>query len=286
MEQEVEFIKCSPASNMTILVLDELPVSRHSRIALQMMDDGHLGAEQVGFVGKSVLPGASARLRMAGGEFCGNACLAVAACLAWDQGVTMGEKAAFMLEVSSSESPVMCLVEKLENDYMCEAAMPAPRAVEQAVISFEGMLVELGIVRYDGFFHLIIDAERFVLERESTERLAKLLAVASGDGLVGVMLYRSSACMLDPLIYVPSLGSLIWEKGCGSGTASLGCYLAWRDRGPVNMAINQPGGTIHVSASWEEGFIADVSIRTVVGIVARGKAYVNERIEYSLQGGL
>jgi diaminopimelate epimerase len=286
MEQEVEFVKCSPASNMTILVMDELPVSRHSLIASQMMEYGHLCAEQVGFVEKPALPFASASLRMAGGEFCGNACLALAACLAADQSVQVGEKAEFMLEVSGSKSPVMCTVEKLENDYMCEAAMPAPRAVEQAVVSFEGMLVELGIVRYESFFHLVIDAERFELDRAAAERLAKLLSIASGDGLVGVMLYRSSSLMLDPLIYVPALGSLIWEKGCGSGTASLGCYLAWRDRGPVNMAVSQPGGTIHVRASWEEGDIAEVRIRTAVGIVARGKAYVNKVIEYSLQGGL
>lgn len=286
MYQEVDFVKCSPANNMTILVMSEFPAEQHPRIASQMMDYGHLCAEQVGFVEKSASPGCDAELNMAGGEFCGNACLALAACLASERSLATGESLEISLAVSGSEHPVFCRVEKLEKDYMCEAGMPVPKTVETAFIPYEGMLLELGIVRYSGFFHLIIDCERFGIERAAAERLAKLLGVASGDNLVGVMLYHPSARELAPLIYIPSLGSLIWEQGCGSGTASLGCYLAWRERGSVDISVRQPGGTIHAGVSWKEERINGVSIRTAVGIVARGKAYIDGIDHYSLQGGI
>ncbi|WP_235594313.1 MULTISPECIES: diaminopimelate epimerase [Paenibacillus] len=249
------------------------------------MDYSHLCAEQVGFVEKPTLPGCAAKLRMAGGEFCGNACLALAACLASERTLRPGETLEMPLEVSGAEFPVFCRVEKLDRDYMCEAGMPIPTAVENAVIPFEGLLLELGIVRYGGFFHLVIDNERFALEPAAAERLAKLLGVVSGDNLVGVMLYRPSSRELAPLIYIPALGSLIWERGCGSGTASVGCYLAWNGRDSVDVPVHQPGGIIHVHVSWNGGEITGVTIESAVGIVARGKTYVDDCIQYSLQGG-
>lgn len=286
MNQEMDFVKCSPANNMTILVMGEFPAEQHPRIASQMMDYSHLCAEQVGFVEKPTRSGFAAKLQMAGGEFCGNACLALAACLASERSMKPGESLELSLEASGSEHPVLCRVEKLEKEYLCDAGMPVPKEVEKAVIPFEGLLLELGIVRYGGFFHLVIDCERFGMERAAAERLAKLLGVASGDDLVGVMLYRPSTRELAPLIYVPALGSLIWEQGCGSGTASLGCYLAWNDRSSVDVPVRQPGGTIHASVSWSGGEITGVTIRSTVGIVARGKAYVDDCVQYSLQGGL
>jgi diaminopimelate epimerase len=285
MNQEIDFVKCSPASNMTILVMGELPADQHTRIASQIMDYSHLYAEQVGFVEKPTLPGCAAKLRMAGGEFCSNACLALAACLASERMLRSGETLEMPLQVSGSESPVFCRVEKLDKDYMCEAGMPIPTAVENAVIPFEGLLLELCIVRYGGFFHLVIDNERFALEPAAAERLAKLLGVVSGDSLVGVMLYRPSTRELAPLIYVPALGSLIWERGCGSGTASVGCYLAWSARDSVDVPVQQPGGAIHVHAIWNGGEITGVTIASAVGIVARGKTYVDDCVQYSLQGG-
>lgn len=286
MNQEMDFVKCSPANNMTILVMGEFPAEQHPRIASQMMDYGHLYAEQVGFVEKSAIPGIASKLRMAGGEFCGNACLALAACLASERSLEPGQSLELWLETSGSEYPVNCRVEKSERDYMCEADMPVPKSLEKAIIPFEGMQLELGIIRYGGFFHLVIDCERFVLERAAAERLAKLLGIASGYDLVGVMLYRPSTCELAPLIYVPALDSLIWEQGCGSGTASVGCYLAWNDRSSVDLPIRQSGGSIQAKVCWSDGEITSVTIRSAVGIVARGKAYVDDYVQTSLQGGI
>ncbi|MBD2868485.1 diaminopimelate epimerase [Paenibacillus arenilitoris] len=286
MIQEVDFVKCCPANNMTILVMSELPAEQRSRIASQMMNYGHLYAEQVGFVEKPARPGFAAKLHMAGGEFCGNASLALAASLASERSLSTGESMQLTLIVSGSEHPVSCRVQKLDKDYWCEAGMPVPISAETAVIPFEGALLELGIVRYGGSFHLIIDIERFGIERAAAERLAKLLGIASGANLVGVMLYRPSAGEMAPLIFIPSLDSLVWEQGCGSGTASLGCYLAWIARAAIDTPVRQPGGIIQVSVSWDSESIGGVTIGTAVGIVARGKAYVEGTVHYSMQGGL
>ncbi|MFD0588729.1 diaminopimelate epimerase [Paenibacillus sp. GCM10027627] len=288
MKKEVDFVKCSPANNMTILVKSVHPAEQHSLIAAQMMDYGHLYAEQVGFIEKPSTSGHAAKLQMAGGEFCGNACLALAACLASEKELEPGQSLELLLDVSGADEPVPCFVEKLERAYLCEAGMPMPKSIQKAIIPFEDMLLETGIVRYSGCFHLVIDCERYGLERAAAERLAKLLGVASGHDLVGIMLYRPSSSELAPLIYVPALHSLIWEQGCGSGTASLGCYLAWRERRSLNLHVHQPGGTIHLNVGWDGMDVTDVSIKTAVAIVAQGKAYVDElELEpFSIQGGV
>ncbi|MCQ6559951.1 PhzF family phenazine biosynthesis protein [Paenibacillus mendelii] len=135
MNQEIDFVICNPANNMAILVMNEFPANQHARIAAQMMVYGHLYAEQVGFVESPTLPGCTAKLRMAGGEFCGNACLALAACLADQSSIRSGENMELALECSSAELPVHCLVEKLDRDYRCEADMPVPKRVERVILS-------------------------------------------------------------------------------------------------------------------------------------------------------
>jgi diaminopimelate epimerase len=88
-------------------------------------------------------------------------------------------------------------------------------------------------------------------------------------------LFRPASNELTPLIYVPALDSLIWEKGCGSGTASLGAYMAWKDKSSITAQIKQPGGIIHVTAGYSKDEITNLSIEGTVEIVAQGKAYIN-----------
>ncbi|MNJ67383.1 hypothetical protein D3C77_635500 [compost metagenome] len=80
---------------------------------------------------------------------------------------------------------------------------------------------------------------------------------------------------MAPLIYVPPLDSLVWERGCGSGTASLGAYMSWRMKGAISAPIKQPGGIIHVTADCSENKIIELKIEGIVEIVAQGRAYIN-----------
>jgi len=75
MRREIDFIKCNPTQNMTILVQTQHSVDEYPRIATRLVSYDSVHAEQVGFIEKPYQYGASAHLHMAGGEFCGNACM-------------------------------------------------------------------------------------------------------------------------------------------------------------------------------------------------------------------
>ena len=70
-----------PTGNITALVETQTSIDRQPEVAARIMDL-HPEVEQVGFVSKVLRP----YLRMAGGEFCGNASMCAAAWLALGRG--------------------------------------------------------------------------------------------------------------------------------------------------------------------------------------------------------
>lgn len=107
------------------------------------------------------------------------------------------------------------------------------------------------------------------------QSLAKLLEITSTNQLIGILLYKPSSGELLPLIYIPMLDSMVWERGCGSGTASIGAYMAWKNIAPFEGAILQPGGLIKVSAHLDKSELINPSISGNVSIVAEGTAYID-----------
>ncbi|MFB9325557.1 diaminopimelate epimerase [Paenibacillus aurantiacus] len=276
MKQEIEFIKFSPTQNMTVLVKTDHPAAQWPRIASQVMSYDSVYAEQVGFIGRAARTGADARLTMAGGEFCGNACMSLAVYHAAERGLAADDIAHVQLEASGTEQLVSCHVTRGSDAYICRIDMPSPRQIEQRTISFDGSELDIAIVRYPGFIHLVVERERFDDEaREKVQALAKLLGVATGAPLIGVMLYNPAISEMAPLIYVPYLESLVWERGCGSGTASVGAYLAWQHKRDIAQDIRQPGGIIRVFAVHHPESPGSVAIEGAVHIVAHGKAYID-----------
>jgi predicted PhzF superfamily epimerase YddE/YHI9 len=84
---------------------------------------------------------------------------------------------------------------------------------------------------------------------------------------------------IDPLIRVKSPHSMVWERGCGSGSAAVGAYLADRSRAGVQLPLAQAGGVIEVNAQWEPeaggpGKVSALSITGTVRVAARGTAYI------------
>ena len=57
------------------------------------------------------------------------------------------------------------------------------------------------------------------------------------------MLFDRETCILDPLVYVPALDSMFWEKTCASGTAAIGACFA-----PADLKIKEPGGVLGISS--------------------------------------
>ncbi len=276
MKREIDFIKFNPTQNMTILVKTKHPVETYQQIASKIMSYDSLYAEQVGFIEKPMSNKASACLQMAGGEFCGNACMSLAAYIAAQQGCESVDVTEIILEASGTDGLIVCQVKKLGDSYRCQLAMPVPHKVEQRTVTYEGQDLDIVIVRYQNCIHIVIEVNAFNdAVREKAQTLAKLLGVTLGANLIGILLFRSDTTELEPLIYIPLLDSMVWERGCGSGTASVGAYMAWKRKGAISAPIRQSGGTIHVKADCEQGAITHVTIEGCVAIVAEGTAYID-----------
>jgi diaminopimelate epimerase len=269
--REVDFVKVSPTRNMTLLVRSEHPVEEYRGIATAIMSAGHVHAEQVGFVRKPTSTEADAGLHMAAGEFCGNACMALAAVSASEEGLGATGPTDVLLESSGAEDVVRCRVERRYPDYFCEIAVPLPRRVEPWTADAGSALV-----LYEDSLHVVIEADR--VDQQTRDR-AQATALRLGESwnvpLIGVMVYESRRKRLTPLVHIPSLDCMVWERSCGSGTGSLGAYLALKERGPVATDVTQPGGTMRVTANCEQGRLAELTVAGSVRIVAEGKAYVH-----------
>lgn len=81
MKQETDFTKFSPTQNMTILIKTNHPAETYRHIASKIMSYDNVYAEQVGFIERSKKK-VNAHLQMADGQFCGNACMALATYIA------------------------------------------------------------------------------------------------------------------------------------------------------------------------------------------------------------
>ncbi|WP_046226440.1 diaminopimelate epimerase [Paenibacillus dauci] len=277
MKQEVDFVKCSPTQNMTVLVKSRHPVEDHLHIAARLMSYDSVHAEQVGFVEESVqYPNAAAYLRMAGGEFCGNACMALAALLAAERGVSPLDTSHILLETSGTDQLIDCQVRWDEDGYHCRISMPVPEKIHLRTLQYGERNWEATELIYHDAIHLVMEVQQFSNAiREEAEALVRTVDVDDRFSLIGMMLYDAKSGEMAPLIYVPLLDSLIWERGCGSGTASMGAYLAWKHRRNITADIRQPGDTIHVAADYGQQGLSKLEIEGTVGIVAKGKAFIH-----------
>lgn len=270
---EVEFVKLSPTGNMTLLVRSAHPVADYRTIAGQLLPTGHVHAEQVGFIRRPSSPAAHTRLHMAGDEFCGNACMALAALTAAEQGLDLDDRVEIILEASGSSQHVVCRVERRPNGLHSELAMPLPERIEP----YPG--IEAGrstLVRYAEAVHLVLEcAPHDPATRDRAQKIAAQLAETEALPLVGVMLYDPASGELAPLVNVPALGSMVWEQSCGSGTAAVGAHLAATSRDSVRTSVHQPGGTMQVQAIHRGENLSSLRIGGEVRIVAEGTAYVH-----------
>ncbi|WP_342365039.1 diaminopimelate epimerase [Jeotgalibacillus proteolyticus] len=259
---------------MTVLVTGNKSYESYKEIAAEVMAYDHVHAEQVGFIEKPGNEKADARLQMAGDEFCGNACMSLAAFIAIEKELE-GENELF-LEVSGSECLIKCRVTKHEDQYCCEVNLPLPEKIKAETIVYEKEELEIVIVSYSGFLHIVVEVDQFNEKmKRKGQALARLLGLSSDRKLIGILFYNPQTKELLPLIYVPKLDSMVWERGCGSGAASIGACLAWKNKTRVAAAIKQPGGSIKTTANYENGRITSLSIKGSVELVAKGKAFVD-----------
>ena len=250
----IQYVCLDPTGNLTCLVLDGTDPESEKIITARLMGE----CEQVAYLEVPAASGSRARIRLMGGEFCGNAAMAAACYLASRDGL---KDAAFPLEVSGAEKPVSCRA-RLSGDQW-EGTVEMPRILGVTDIRFGGY--DLTAVMMEGIRHLVL-TESIAEDREAEELLRKAAETVPEEA-VGLLQWNRETGAMRPLVLVKGSGTLVWETGCGSGSAAIGAWEALRrGNGQTETAVHQPGGVIRSRAAAENGRILSVSITGKVSL--------------------
>lgn len=266
---KLRFIKFNPTRNMTILVTDSVPRNRHGEIAAKLMDYGSVGAEQVGYLEAPADPRCRIRLQMMGGEFCGNASMSAGAYLAMRDNLADGAEVVYPLEVSGADKIIECRIARRGTAFTGTVDMSLPESIED--IDLDG--VRAHIVRFSGIAHAIVPADR--ISREDAEARIRAWRAAIGADALGILRAMENDARIEPLVYVQSTDSAVWEQGCGSGSAAMGAYIAFARKTDADICIDQPGGRIRVQAEYARSAVRRIRITGTVKIAAEGCAYID-----------
>lgn len=261
-----EYRVLDPTGNITALVTDPVPVIDQPRVASAVMAR-HAEVEQVGFLGWGHAADVDASLRMAGGEFCGNASMC-AAVLFLERTGRAGEGADVLLRVSGAQDPVAVHVGPAgDGRFSTSVRMPRERFVSTERLELDDVAADVPFVCLEGISHLVVrpDSPLFGLRERpgDAERAVRAWhGVTGGDGL-GVMFVEpmGDATRLTPLVFVPGAGTVFWERSCASGSAAVGTLMARELGAQVELDLVQPGGTLHVSSqpggdTWLSGHVS------------------------------
>ena len=266
-----------PTGNITALVESSAEVSRQPFIADLIMQK-HPEVEQVGFVEF----GEQVKLRMAGGEFCGNASMCAAALYLSRKGAEVASSLSpessaeataedgwqqVQLEVSGTSDPVVVRLRPIAaegSDFAFEAGVRMPHAIriERRAFADGALQGELPLMRMEGISHIIIEPssvfyayrEEWAAAERAVQKWCKELG-ADGLGLMFLDLADGAADnsadampRLTPLVYVPGSGTSFWENSCASGSAATGMYLADRTGERQEICLREPGGCLKVTS--------------------------------------
>ena len=244
-----------PTGNITALVQGNVPVDQQPAFTERVMAE-HSEVEQVGFV--RILPAGSptqAELRMAGGEFCGNASLCAAALWMQEADCADGGQQVVRLRVSGAADPVE--VRMAPNGAGCfsgSVRMPRALQVAQKKLAFDGAAGAAPVVEFEGISHVVIEASSPLSalrdDRAMAEAAVRAWCTEQGASCMGLMFLEGEApsLRLTPLVFVPKSGTLFWESSCASGSAAAGIALAEQMGGSASFSFIEPGGTIRVTS--------------------------------------
>lgn len=249
---KVEYTVLDPTGNITILVTTPVEIPHQPYVASKLMELMPK-AEQVGFLSETA--GCDIALRMAGGEFCGNASMSAAAYYVSREGL---KKHTVALHVSGADGPVKAEIEQLcEGKWRGTVHMPRPQKLEFVDLPGAG---SLPVVSFDGISHVIYEVSGDIskglsLSRDAAEKLAIEWCRFLGADALGIMFLDIAQSSMTPLVYVPAAGTLFWENSCASGTTACGAYAAAKSGGSCGIALRQPGGTLEIKVTDDGEFL-------------------------------
>ena len=255
----LKVVRADPSGNVTLFVLTPVDRGLHADAAGKLIAAlPEMKVEQVGFA-SAPLTGGTARLEMAGGEFCGNAARAWGM---WTAAGCVPRPDRVRMEISGCSQPITVDVDWTKGTARTE--MPLPLEV-RPVPEFGGTLVHLG-----GIAHLVVQGE--APSREFFHRAESAFKGMNGLEAYGVVfLNRLDAAAgeehLTPLVKVPSVGTLFQEGSCGSGSlaAAVAESAEVRD-GEFRRRYVQPAGALIASVVRRSGEVRSAFIEGPVSL--------------------
>ena len=249
---EIRYVTLDPTGNITCLVTAMPPDADEAAVTRRLMRE----CEQVAFLEAPAQPGARARIRLMGGEFCGNAAMASACYLADRDGILPGQEVILPIEMSGASGTLPCEVRRFAGSF--EGTVPMPPVQSITPLQAEGLT--LTAVAMEGIAHLILCGPPFPDDAQA-EALLRRLAGTRPEEAVGLLLWDEESLTMRPLVLVKGSGTLVWETGCGSGSAAVGAYRAFRaGSGVTRTDVHQSGGVITVSATVRDGLPENLTI--------------------------
>ena len=269
IEKKYDYIIMDPTGNITALVTSCVEISRQPFIAGKIMDK-HPEVEQVGFVNLSGFfdDPVQARLRMAGGEFCGNASMCTAVLYAEKNKSACQKNPEIRLQVSGATEAVSVNLLRSENG-TTEASVVMPHALSctSKELRYQESKAIVPLVQMQGISHVIIEElSPFYPLKEgraaAEEAVRTWCEELSAEGL-GLMFLSGTApeMCLTPLVYIPKSGTVFWENSCGSGSSACGIYMAEKEKNDIKLSLQQPGGVLLVESRFHGNTIMTGSVR-------------------------
>lgn len=238
---KIKYVTADPTGNITALVEPPIAPARQPDIAALIMAE-HPEVEQVGFL--SSTPGCHIALRMAGGEFCGNAAMSAAALYASRRKSCLGEERV-SVRVSGASRPVAVSVFPKANGYAGCVEMPLPSEITSVSLPLGGTAMRLPIVHFPGISHVIVPVPA---GRDAAEAAVRSWCRQLQCSALGLMMLDENTRALTPLVYVPGSDTMFWEHSCASGTAAAGAWLSELKGTDISISLLEPGGRLTVEA--------------------------------------
>ena len=259
----IEYNYIDPTGNITVLVSSKVDINLQPEIADMIMKIEPT-CEQVGFVDNS--DKADIRLRMAAGEFCGNATMSTAALFCEGHTTGVGKSETVSVESSGCDHVIEVNITRLpdidnRHAYTGAVDMPPVKEIKNHSFEYMGRRFDCPLVMFEGISHIIFNEDSNMLsEKEAEEAIRKWCDDISCDAL-GIMHISSETVSdpiggnsdinieinLRPLVYVRKIESLFWENSCASGTTAVGAYYAKQSPGhSALLTAHEPGGVLSV----------------------------------------
>ena len=258
ISEDLKYCIFDPTGNITALVETAVDIADQPAAASHIMEL-EPDVEQVGFISYEedfAAGGVPVSLRMAGGEFCGNATMCAAALFAIRSGLQGG---AVPVKVWGISAPFEVMLER-QAALNYSAAVSIPPALDMDELRLaDGMLpgsdsLNLPIVRMAGISHVIIEPDSGFFGLKDDPALAETLLKGwcgvLGAECLGMMFLGEGAALrtMIPLVYVPGADTMFWENSCASGSAAAGMYLAAKAGAPVDVTFDEPAGRLRVES--------------------------------------